>query len=881
MAAFSRFAYGMDAFTARFATMNQREVLNSMGAFPGLGSGPRFAMGWLNGGPGGGHTSGTIHFADGSAVNVEMGGGGPSGGKIGGGAAGAASAQYTDHAHIPLLSGGASAVTDENGLSIVSTSVDGYTTTGGTHVSWGEAQSLYDQALGFIKKSKVYDTGGILPRGGVAINNGAPERILNPAQTRSYEQALRTIPGAAVHMDRASAQLERASKQFDGAISKFVKQAEGAQNRTVAFGSTFGGDFLGQTQIVIDAEQGLLDTRKSIAEENDQVVEREKALKEAREELRKAEKEGGGLSTSNRRKLEDAEEALNKARAEGKPDKIAAAEKRLNRAREDADDALAKSKDKNAKNVQAAQAKVNKAEDALGDAREVTTDQTDRLLAAERTIAAARFQAASDLAMQVGEAFSTAFTGVSEFFGVLAQQAKIMEETRQRLAAERIERDAAELALQRSRLDAQIAESDIIRVRAHGAIAIADAEAALAEAREQAALKGQTGIDAMSRAYDRARITGIFAVEDVADSVIAKNAEVRAAQYAVEAARAQAALDELDATHAHRLAVLNAAQATLTQQKAVALLDISTQLLQEQAARLGGLTAQGAQRASSGWDGLAQAGGGLGKLLGGLAAGAAGFAAGGPVGALLAGGAGVVGGLFDILGGGRKAIQNKQEIKDSWAGMSLVDKLITGGGILTGGAVAGLGAAGSAHYGADLAGISAELAGQIIAQSAGYASGAISMDLDRINSLSEEERTRVLLQYEQEQARIEAERSRLEMEYLAESTALASQVEIAQLLGRIAEASTVEQADALADAAIVAAERRDQMLDIMNRQLDIARNQDGKPKQIVNIELPPRNTVPTWEDYETLIDTINSVQSELELRKSEVSGSDYLAAHTR
>lgn len=875
------FSVGRPATVGRYmATMDEDQKLSALGFRTGLGSGPRLAIGWLNGGPGGGHTSGTIDFGNGKTVNVEM-GGARGNGQIGGGAAPASHPQYTHTRHMPLTGGAANSMRELES-SIDSTSVDGYTTVGGGHVSWGEAQSFYDDALRFIKNSKVYDTGGILPRGGIAVNNGAPERILNPAQTDSFDRAIRTIPGAAAHMDRASAALERASKQFDGAISKFVKQAEGAQNRTVAFGSNFGGSFLGQTQIVIDAEQGLLDTRKAIAEENDQVVEREEALVEARKELREVEKDGGALSVSSRRKLEDAEENLNKARKDGKQDKIAAAEKRLNRAREDTDAELTKSKDKNAEQVKRAQEKVNKAEDALGEAREVTTDQTDRLLAAERTIAAARFQAASDLASQVGEAFSTAFSGVSEFFGVLAEQAAFMEETRQRLAAERIEREAAELQLQRSRLDAQIAEADIIRVRAHGAIAVADAEAHLIDVRDQAALKGRTGIDAMSEALDRARVDGIFAVEDVADSVIEKSAEVRAAQHAVDEARAQAALDELDATHAHRLAVLDLAQATLTQQKAVALVDVSTQLLQEQAKLLGGLSAQGAQRASSGWDGVAQAGGGLGKLLGGLAAGAAGFAAGGPVGALLAGGAGVVSGLFDILGGGRKAIKNKDEIKESWNGMSLVDKLVTGGGMLAGGAAAGLGAAGSAHYGADLAGIGAELGASIISQSAGYASGAIAMDSERLTSIAEERRQQIEYESAAEQARIDKARAEAEMDYLRESTALAADVEIAQLLGRIADASTVEQADALAEAAIIAAERRDQMLTIMDKQLDIAeKTQANKTKQVINLPILKGSDGPTRAEFESVIDTVNRVQDEVELRKEEVTGSQYLLTRTR
>ncbi|WP_211438918.1 tape measure protein [Corynebacterium glutamicum] len=96
MAALARFAVGLAPFAARFATGNQREALASMGFSPGLGGPGDFNLGWFNGGPWGGHTSGTI-----DGVNVEM-GGGRGNGQIGGGAAPADHPQYTDHAHLKL-----------------------------------------------------------------------------------------------------------------------------------------------------------------------------------------------------------------------------------------------------------------------------------------------------------------------------------------------------------------------------------------------------------------------------------------------------------------------------------------------------------------------------------------------------------------------------------------------------------------------------------------------------------------------------------------------------------------------------------------------------------------------------------------------------------
>ncbi|AGG66873.1 tape measure protein [Corynebacterium callunae] len=96
IAALARFAVGLAPFAARFATMNQKESLASLGFSPGLGGPDDFNIGWFNGGAWGGHTSGTI-----GGVNVEM-GGSRGNGQIGGGAAPASHSQYTNHAHLPL-----------------------------------------------------------------------------------------------------------------------------------------------------------------------------------------------------------------------------------------------------------------------------------------------------------------------------------------------------------------------------------------------------------------------------------------------------------------------------------------------------------------------------------------------------------------------------------------------------------------------------------------------------------------------------------------------------------------------------------------------------------------------------------------------------------
>ena len=69
------------------------------------------------------------------------------------------------------------------------------------------------------------------------------------------------------------------------------------------------------------------------------------------------------------------------------------------------------------------------------------------------------------------------------------------------------------------------------------------------------------------------------------------------------------------------------------------------------------------------------------------------------------------------------------------------------------------------------------------------------------------------------------------------------------------------------------------MLDVMSRQLDVAKSQAGQ-KQVVQINVPPMPATPGQDMYESLVDTLNRIQSELEFRKREVTGSEYLRTRT-
>lgn len=94
-------ALGLPPFSSRMATASEGPWLAAKGAVGGLGAGGDISVGWVNGGPGGGHTAMTL--SDGT--NVESNG---SDGVVVGGPVGAADPMFTQKMHIPaaLLRGG-------------------------------------------------------------------------------------------------------------------------------------------------------------------------------------------------------------------------------------------------------------------------------------------------------------------------------------------------------------------------------------------------------------------------------------------------------------------------------------------------------------------------------------------------------------------------------------------------------------------------------------------------------------------------------------------------------------------------------------------------------------------------------------------------------
>ena len=440
MSGLAALAAGVSVAGRKFATGTEGQWLGSNGFTRGTSSGRNaFEIGYFNGGPYGGHTAGTIFDENGVATNVEM-GGGRGNGQIGGRAAGSRHSQFTDRyfINLPAAAGGAAQV--------VSTSVDGVTLAAAPEksmgsaktyqIDWGTASQLgskydtdthRDAALReyLNRRAKVYDTGGILPTGGVAVNLGKPELVF-PAQattamlqmarqTPQYVAAMQVladrVPELATAIDKITdidygLLAEEVTAAFEGADFGYGELARsigdeaaerivteiafiGDQIRDMQDGSNMraylaglrpseavgladqAGQIVGVKGInstfggVAKAYESLQDAAVMQVDAADAVTQSEKNLADARKQQDEMLREAGAdpeLSTKAQRKLEDSERKLAEARKTGDPKKIADAERGLARTREDAQAELEKSGVKNADQLVKASEAVTAAE---------------------------------------------------------------------------------------------------------------------------------------------------------------------------------------------------------------------------------------------------------------------------------------------------------------------------------------------------------------------------------------------------------------------------------------------------------------------------------------------------------------------------------------
>lgn len=206
------------------------------------GLGKYFSIGVSNGGPGGGHTAGTLGAVGNyTATNVES-GGSPSMVKYGVGAVGADNSQFATQYNLPIgpdgafVSGGAGGfdffgavkkwVSDKLGSILdpikallpsgpppfkeIPAGVYDKSTDVFKKFAADKVENLGELASGVWSKiTDLFDNGGVLESGKMAVNkSGKPEAVLTNAQWKSFAGMVKALPGATDAMHQAATSLD-------------------------------------------------------------------------------------------------------------------------------------------------------------------------------------------------------------------------------------------------------------------------------------------------------------------------------------------------------------------------------------------------------------------------------------------------------------------------------------------------------------------------------------------------------------------------------------------------------------------------------------------------------------------------------------------------
>lgn len=461
----------------------------------------------------------------------------------------------------------------------------------------------------------LFDRGGLWPSGTLGVNlSGADEFVWTGAQWADFRRLIDSLEAVAPHLSaiagnrEARSELEWAAAGRGRGVDALAKvvgdDLAGALEAAVsapmagvtaeitrvsdqwyAIGEGLSGPWIDSTSVVVEALEDLEAARKAAAESDASVADARKALADAQKELDDALNGTAETSTSTARKIEDAEAALDKARAEaadatstsvsatrkisdaekalaqaredGKADKIAAAEERLARAREDQstsaadsatkasekvaeaekrlarareDEAEQREKDekKRAENVEKAREKVAKAEEAVAKAQKEVVTSADKVVEAERRVASARLQAVGQVSTGVLSGIATVLDGVAQFTSRMAELAGQLTATEDRLRSMRVE--SATLELQRLAALGRMnqAERDLEEARVSGAAVTRRI--------------GDTSVTALGRALEQFRTTGVMSVDLVAEAAADAAREVGAIQGEQHDANRQAAI---------------------------------------------------------------------------------------------------------------------------------------------------------------------------------------------------------------------------------------------------------------------------------------------------------------------------------------------------
>lgn len=614
----TRFAAGLAAFAGRFSTFTERAGLAALGFLPGLGDpATSLNVGWHNNvkAYGDGHTAATA-----GGTNLEM--GGSYGGGMVGGNVGADHPSFDQHAHLPLA--------DSSGYEdaeITNTSVDGVeisSASGARTINWGKAGETFN-LLATAFGAKLYDNGGWLPHGGVAVNlSGAPEPILTagnwdmlgkqadainnlvaemrhfegqmPGVIRGFEQAINTLDATAAGLEalapadgsRSVADAPTSMKDIADDLTAAVSVAAGnAKTNPTRYGLQLAGAVLPEVFGGLrDAERGLTDTRVAAREGLEEIAEREQELAKAREALAKIDAEGSGYDTATQRKLDDAQKAVARAKSGKNPsaERIADAEERLARAREDAESKLDEQQKKRVENRDKAAKQVEKAELNLANTRSQTAQLVAKIGAGEIALAVEAAKAIWNLVKTAYQAVKKlADWIIDKINNVEAAQVSVLEQstamlTRLAQAADEAQKKMAELrmaainsqiAYQQAMWGVSQAQGAYTATQLKGIIDVANARAkATSDELASVRIVGTSVDDMWARTIaglQSGTLTFGETVDSIAASVdekLAKEADVHKAQAEALKQNADSALSLLESSKGAAKALLNAKAAT-------------------------------------------------------------------------------------------------------------------------------------------------------------------------------------------------------------------------------------------------------------------------------------------------------------------------------
>lgn len=267
---------------------------------------------------------------------------------------------------------------------------------------YGSLPAAYDRAGGYasggiVELSKLYDQGGWLPHGGFAQNlSGKPEPVFTASQWSSLSDMIRSLGDLVPAIKGQTEVIARAVDDAQAWLAKAgdynsiegINARQGAR-RVLDLGLDLPGSDI--VKMVLDGEDTLWESRARAAKNLDTIVEKEKALEDARKAVADLNDKPEGVSEDDQKKIDEAQKSLDDAKAEKAKaesdddrakaaDKVTEAEKKLKDVREEVDKNSEENAKKHAEEVTKANEAVSKAEQELADARKKQAMDLDNVV---------------------------------------------------------------------------------------------------------------------------------------------------------------------------------------------------------------------------------------------------------------------------------------------------------------------------------------------------------------------------------------------------------------------------------------------------------------------------------------------------------------------